>query len=500
MVNIKLSKKQIFILFLLINALAWIILSSFRNIIGNDALEAISWGELVDFGTNKHPPLSGWLMGGFYNLFGHHDIAAYILGQVSILIGYVFIYKLAKFFLDEEKAFCSSLIMSSCYYYTYIAFYENFNCNFLSMALWPMIAYYFYKSVKEDKLKDWIIFGATAALGMLCKYQVIFLYLALFLYLVISDRKQFKKKGMYVAILTGLLVILPHILWLYKNDFFSFVYMFKASDVDSHNMPEFLLRYGRIVFPIKFIADQLLSVASCIVLYLILALQAKNIGINKDGKTSEKVFLLSVGLAPILAQSCMAAIENNRILGMWGSIMVSFSGILLFYFFPVKFNKDTFNFCVKWVYSLMILWLIGMFAFLQLQTKLHMSFPYQEIIPNINAEWDRVTNGAELKYVGGVVDYVYKIKEYNPRHPKIIIETFGHENPWADNEDIVNSGAIIVDTGEQRVIDRARELIVLLPADYKIEPVKYEFEITNKAGKSKPFMFYYAVIPPRKAS
>ena len=498
MINIKLSKKQVFILFLLINAIAWIILSSFRNIIGNDALEAISWGELIDFGTNKHPPLSGWIMYGFYNLFGNNDIAAYILGQISLLIGYVFIYKLARFFLDEEKALCTSLIMSSCYYYTYIAFYENFNCNFLSMALWPMIAYYFYKSVREDKLKDWIIFGTVSALGMLCKYQVIFLYLALFLYLVISDRKQFKQKGMYIAILTGLLIILPHVLWLFNNDFFSFAYMLESAETDPHNTPEFLLRFGRIVFPIKFIADQLLSVVPCIAVYLILALQSKNIGINKDGNNSEKVFLLSLGLVPILAQSCMAAVDNSRILGMWGSIMVSFTGILLFYFFPVKFNKSTFNCCVKCAYSLMLLWLTGMFVFLQLQTKLHMSFPYQEIMPKLNAHWDKVTDGAALKYVGGDINYVYKIKEYNPRQPKVIIETFGHENPWANNEDIINSGALIVGLSPQDLINRSRELIVLLPKDYKIEPFEYEFKITNKVGKSKHFKFFYTIIPPRK--
>lgn len=59
-----LKKRKFFYIFLIINALAWSILGLSRNIIGNDALEAISWGELVDFGTNKHPPLSGWLMGG----------------------------------------------------------------------------------------------------------------------------------------------------------------------------------------------------------------------------------------------------------------------------------------------------------------------------------------------------------------------------------------------------------------------------------------------------
>ena len=89
------NKKKIFYIFLFVNAFLWSILGLFRNVIGDDALEAISWGELLDFGTNKHPPLSGWIMGGAYNLFQQHDFVAYFLGQACVLIGFIFIYKLS---------------------------------------------------------------------------------------------------------------------------------------------------------------------------------------------------------------------------------------------------------------------------------------------------------------------------------------------------------------------------------------------------------------------
>ena len=491
-------KKKFFYIFLIINALAWSILGLFRNIIGNDALEAISWGELVDFGTNKHPPLSGWLIGGLYNLCGQHDFVAYFLGQACILVGFLFIYKLAKFFFDEEKSMIASLIMSSCYYYTYIAFYENYNCNFLSMALWPMIAYYFYKSVKENKIVDYVLFGLVSALGVLCKYQVIFLFLALFLYLIICERAQFKKKGLYISILAGSLIILPHVIWLFKTDFFSFIYLTGRTEIGAHNTPQFLIKYGRVVFPLKFIMDQVCSVLSCVAVYLFLALQAKNISINKNWKTSESLFVLSIASVPILAQSCMAIVENSRIMGMWGSMMVGFSGIFLLNFFPINFNKNTFYFCIKWVYSLMFLWLVGMFIFCLFQTKLHMSFPYQHIIPDINKQWDCETNNAQFKYIGGNIDYVFKIKEYNPRHPHVILETFGAKNPWENPEDILNSGALIVGKSEQDTIDFAKEMILLLPENYSFNIHEYKFKITNIVGKSKKFKFYYTIIPPIK--
>ena len=492
----ELSKKRLFYLFLIINLILWSLIGLVRNVMGDDALEAISWGELVEFGTNKHPPLSGWLMGGFYHLFGQNDFAAYFLGALCVTVGFVFTYKLAKLFLDKEKAMCSSLVMMPCYYYTFTLFYENFNCNILSMALWPMITYFFFKSLKKDRTVDWVLFGVTSALGTLTKYQVVFLFLALFVYILFYKRDCFKRKGLYIAILSGLVVILPHIIWLFKHEFFSFAYMFDRTEISSHNTPLFLIKYGRIVFPIKFIMDQILSAFPCILLVCFAAIQAKNISILKNGNKQETGFLWIICFGPIIFQSLMGAISNARVMGMWGSMMISFFGLLLFYQFPIKFNKNTFMFVYKWVCSLMVIWLISMLIFSFLQTKLHMGFPYQTVIPEINNAWDNATGNAELKYIGGNGEYVYKIKEYNKRPTKVILETFGHENPWIKNEDILKDGAIIFGKTKEEAVEQIKYSGIILPEKYSIDVIKQEFEIKNKIGKSKKFELYYVIIPP----
>ncbi len=493
----ELDKKKSFYLFLIINFLAWSLVQLTRNVISIDAMEAVSWGEMVDFGTNKHPPFSGWIMAGAYNLFGQSDWVAYFLGSLFILIGFIFLYKLAKFFMDEEKAMCASMIISSCYYYTYILFIDNFNCNFVSMALWPMIAYYFYKSIKEDKIKDWILFGVVSAIAALTKYQVVFLFTALFLYLIFFERSQFKKKGMYISVLIGSLIILPHIIWLFQHDFFSMIYMSERTEIGAHNTPLFLIKFGRVVFPLKFILDQILSVASCIVVYLFLALQAKNIKyIANDGNKSDRWYLLFIGLAPIIMQGCMAIFTDSRIQGIWGSIMVCFAGILLFYFFPVKFNKDSFSYFMKWAYSLMAAWLVAMLIFSLLQTKRTLSYPYQKIMPEFNKMWKEATSNAPFKYVGGHIDYVFQFHIYNDLHPIAVLETFGYKNPCVDHKDIIKSGILIVGKSENDLLERVKELIVLLPEKYDVQANEYTFKTANKFGKEKEYKFYYAIIPP----
>ncbi len=493
------KEKNFFYIYLIINAILWICVQLLRTSLSIDSLEAIAWGELISFGTNKHPPLSGWLMAGFYNLCGQHDFAAFILGQICIFIGLIFIYKLAKFFMSEEKALCSSMILTSCYYYTYIVFIDNFNCNFLSMGIWPAVAYYFYKSVKENKIKDWIIFGIISGLGVLAKYQIAFLFMALFLYLIICERKQFKQKGMYIAMLAGFVVILPHLLWLYKTDFFSFIYMTERTEIGTHNTPKFLLAFARITFPVKFILDQILSVTSCIVLYLILALKNKNIGfISKEGNTSDKVFLFCICCVPVLLQGLMGAITGNRVQGIWGSIMVSFVGIGLFYFFPVKFKENTFEYFMKWIYSLLIIWVIAVTIFAFAQVKYPISYPHKKIMTDFDKIWNESTNNAPLKYVGGGIDYIFQFRAYNKQHPTAILETFGYKNPWIDHKDVINSGIILMDKSEEAVTGRVKEIVTLIPEDYSATPKEYKFTVKSKFGREKSYSFFYIIIPPMK--
>jgi hypothetical protein len=317
------------------------------------------------------------------------------------------------------------------------------------------------------------------------------------MYILFFKRECLRKKGLYVAIFAGTLVILPHVIWLIQHDFFSFAYMTGRTEITLHNTPLSLLKFGRVIFPIKFMLDQLLSVLPCLLLFVLAALQAKNIGIkNKDKDLSEMAFVITICFAPIFLQSLMGAVSNTRVMGMWGSIMVSFFGIFLFYMFPVKFNKDTFKFLFKCVCSLSLIWMIAMFLFSQLHTKFHIGFPYQTIIPKIVEEWDLETNKAELKYIGGNGEYVYKIKQYCERPVTVILETFGYKNPWLDEKDILNSGSIVFGKTEEDLKDQVKEDIILLPENYKIKSRRYDYEITNKLGKTKHFDFYYAIIPP----
>ena len=64
------SFNKIFCLFLVCHFVLWSLIPCFRQMLPLDTIEAIFWGTIQDWGTNKHPPLSGvlayytWLIGG----------------------------------------------------------------------------------------------------------------------------------------------------------------------------------------------------------------------------------------------------------------------------------------------------------------------------------------------------------------------------------------------------------------------------------------------------
>ena len=491
-------KRKIFYIFIIINAILWSLLQSVRSVMSIDSMEAISWGELISFGTNKHPPLTGWLAAPFYNLSGHHDIAIYILGQICILVGFIYIYKLSKNFLNEEKAICSVLILQSCYYYTYNIFIDNFNCNIILLGLWPMIAYYFYQSIKLNKLKDWFLFGLFSGLAFLGKYQIAFFLLSLFVYILIADRKQFCKKGIWIAFITGILVISPHIIWVYNHDFFCLAYMINRAESDVVEISILQNVFNRLLYPLKFYADQILAVLGCVGMFIITALQTKEkITLNKITDNTDKIFLLSIFFIPIISLGLLGTITGNRVPGIWGSTMAGYTGLILFYFFNVKFNVDTFKFFVKLSAIVLAGSIIAVFVFWTVQTKRYISIPIDKITSDINAEWAKETNNAPLKYVGGDLRYSFVYRYYNPVKPHTILETFGYKNPWEDHTDILNSGAIILTTKAEDLESKTKEFIILLPKDYQINQQEYTYNICNKFKSCEEDTLYYTIIPPQ---
>ena len=114
--------------------------------------------------------------------------------------------------------------MEGCLTYSYMSGFDGFNPNFLMFVFLPVITYYLYKCIDENKLYYWVILGICTGLAFLSKYQFVLLFLSLLIYLLIFKRRVFKEKGIYIVFVLSLVIFLPHLMWLFNHDFFSFLY------------------------------------------------------------------------------------------------------------------------------------------------------------------------------------------------------------------------------------------------------------------------------------
>jgi hypothetical protein len=76
-----LNKKNLtnlFYIFVTSHLIIWTLVPALtNNNLPLDTIEALAWGSNLDWGFNKHPPMSAFLVEIFYQIFGSQDWAYY---------------------------------------------------------------------------------------------------------------------------------------------------------------------------------------------------------------------------------------------------------------------------------------------------------------------------------------------------------------------------------------------------------------------------------------
>ena len=118
---LKKNINKVFYLFLFSHLLLWTLVPSLSNTnLPLDTIEALAWGSNLDWGFNKHPPLSALAVKIFYQIFGSQDWVYYFLSQLFVISAFYFVFKLSKEILNTEKhALLSVLLLESIFFYTF---------------------------------------------------------------------------------------------------------------------------------------------------------------------------------------------------------------------------------------------------------------------------------------------------------------------------------------------------------------------------------------------
>lgn len=476
--------KNDFINFLIIHFLVWSGIPQLRSSLPMDSIEAIMWGRYCDWGTNKHPPLSGFPAAWFYDWFGGAGI--YVLSQLCVLFGFIYIYKLAKCFLEEKKAVLAVMLLEGVIYYGFSS--PEYNVNVLSLALWPATVYYFYLAVQGGKLPHWALTGLFAGLNVLNKYVsgVLLLCMCGYMLLTPRGRAKFKTFGPYLTFAVFMAVVSPHLFWLYEHDFFVLDYFNgRAAPITTEALWQEVAKH--FYFPLKFLFAQALFALLSVAVYFAAYGRAEKTKRKTDAEMLQ--FLGFMGVLPVLIFVTIAFVFGIKMKSMWGFPVMYMLGILLFVYYPFRLTERLYHRIIRSVYAVMALLAVASTSIIVFDNSEKLNFSGAEFAQEMSQIWKNRT-GRNLEYVGGEIWYISNVALYGKTAPKPVAEMRPEYNPWFSAQDIMQKGALVIFAG--------RKQIVKLQKTYKnmSRPYKYKLEIKNKAGRIKHKTIYYGFLRP----
>ena len=387
---------NIFFIFALSHLIIWTIVPSLTNKnLPLDTIEALAWGSNLDWGFNKHPPMSAFFPEVFFKIFGAQDWAFYLLSQIFVLIAFYFVFKLSFEVLGNIKlSLISVLLLESIYFYNFTT--PEFNVNVCQLPFWSLVVYFTWKiyETKEIKFSDCFFIGLFAAIGFLSKYLFIYLLLAIiFLFIHSIFVKKIKKFDFkyLITIEVFLVLLVPHLIWLLNNDFITINYGLKRTGLEGSEI------FDHFKYPLIFLLKQL---GILVPFFFLVFLLVKKVKFKINFKDQKFLFLLFVNILPIALMFLTSAITGSKIRTMWMTPFYLFFGLMFVYIFQSQINIKKIN---SFLYGFIFLFFLSpiLYSYESVsKTDKRTDYPGKEIAAKVQIVWDQDFD-KEIEFVTG---------------------------------------------------------------------------------------------------
>ncbi len=325
---------NIFYIFVTAHLIFWTFIPSVTNHnLPLDTIEALAWGSNLDWGFNKHPPMSAFFSEIFYQIFGSQDWAYYLLSQIFVVISFYYVFKLSKEILNSNLlGLISVLLIETIYFYNFTS--PEFNVNVCQLPFWSLTAYYSWRIYIEKNIKfsDCFLVGLFAAFGFLSKYLFLYLLVSidlLFIYLIfIKKDRKFDFKYLITAEVF-LVALVPHFIWLINNEFVTITYGLARTGLEQSSL------INHIQYPLIFLGKQIGILIPFIILTWLLIQKLK---FKVNIKDKKLLFLLSLNLLPIILIFLTSVVTGSKIRTMWMTPFYLFFGTLFVYMLQSQIN------------------------------------------------------------------------------------------------------------------------------------------------------------------
>lgn len=483
------TPRRAFRIFCLLHLIVWIILPLLiRSQILIDSAEGLAWGFQWQWGYYKHPFLAPWITALFVKLFRGIDLPIYLASQLSVIICFWAIWRLARKILPPWQALLSVILLEANTYYNVIAL--QFNPNVLMLPIWALSALVFYNAVSSNKMRWWLLTGLFLGLAFNTKYEAPLLVASMLLFMLWNKQswRLFKSIGPYVAGLVCILIFLPNIFWLFKHDLLAVRYAYDNLVPIAFQRENLIWEHVQPM--LKFIFSQLgtiLPVFFCFFSFYFFS--SFCINIKAISKFNWR-FLISIGFGPLCFALVYSLLSKSELKGYWSYPFYSFLGLLLVIFFRPTITRESFKKFLICMGSFQALVLIVFTFYIYISNAPQNKIPYKTIAKDVTKEWHRRYD-TPLPNVLGTRSAIAYITTYSPDHPTPYFGLNSNDSPWVNDIKINQQGGIVVwDNGKipSRLLKRFPHLTkikhkIYHTQTYSMRHQKYEIQI--------------AFIPPR---
>ena len=452
---------RLVLLLVLGHAVVWTLqpLLSHENLADSvDMVENWVWGQEWQWGYWKHPPFFAWVTGAWFTLFPRADWAYYLLAAVNSAVGLLGVWALTgQADADapdqgRRRRLVALAGLSITPIWGFLAL--KFNANAILLAVWPWATWAFLKAMRAPTLRNGAILGALLGVAMLSKYVSLVVVIAM-IGVVAADPRRWtlaRSPAALAALVVGLLVVAPHVVWMVATDFRTLAYA----------------EHQRAVSTLQFL-NYLVRLPLSMALFLLPALAAILVALPRADRPALKGVLAraaEAGRTRLLGFTGLAFV-TMVLLGVWKWAKLSSQwGFPLMYPLPWltastpglderRFRLDRLAALVALVWAGLIVTAplvdaVGVAA----KSKVHLE-PRAELGREVTRIWREAAGGAPLDTVAGTFDLASNVAFYSPDAPSMLIEFDRDKSPWITPERLRRHGVAVVCRVEDEACARA---------------------------------------------
>lgn len=530
-----------FWVFVILHVLIWTLGPALvRPNLTHDTLEGIAWGLQWQWGYNKHPFLSAWLCAGITQVFGSLEWPVYFLAQVVVATTFWAVWKLARLQLPSLHALIAALVLEGVLFYNLNSF--NLTPDTVQSPLWALFALFSYQALTQKKNSNWFFVALFAALGVMTKYQMFLLIISTLMFCLINPiaRQNFKKPGIYSAMLVFFILIAPHIIWLVQHDFVNLTYAMTSSvkNPTSNNL------LNHLIYPVRFFISSVSNVFGVFVLiwpfYSSSSFREQSLEQGKWNRCSKSFtsnserfyprrlctsrlfvgndmppacqeeshfnwqFLCFLGFGPLLLTLILGIANGNEYPSRWSTPYYFLIGIMMMLYLKPVLTRSR----LKQFVRTLVLFSLGLFILRMGSFLIHPRANSDQFLPNkmiaqtITKLWSERYN-TPLSFIAGTHYLVALTTPYIPGAPKPYFDWSPQESPWINENELRKKGGIFIwDEGRNYTWDADSIRYASIPDDvWQRFPLLnrlpvYTFHRLSK-GK-EPVVVGIAILPPKK--